>query len=74
MHELPQPRAAREDGGDLDHVSGGRLILGLGCGWHNPEYAAFGYPIDHKVSRFAEALEVIVPLIRTGVSPIRAAT
>ena len=50
----------------LDHVSGGRLILGLGAGWHDPEFVAFGYPTDHKVSRFAEALAVITSLIRTG--------
>jgi alkanesulfonate monooxygenase SsuD/methylene tetrahydromethanopterin reductase-like flavin-dependent oxidoreductase (luciferase family) len=50
----------------LDEVSGGRLILGLGCGWHDPEYVAFGYPTDRKVSRFAEALEVVTSLIRTG--------
>jgi alkanesulfonate monooxygenase SsuD/methylene tetrahydromethanopterin reductase-like flavin-dependent oxidoreductase (luciferase family) len=47
-----------------DEVSGGRLILGLGCGWHEPEYRAFGYPFDHRVGRFEEALRVIVPLIR----------
>jgi alkanesulfonate monooxygenase SsuD/methylene tetrahydromethanopterin reductase-like flavin-dependent oxidoreductase (luciferase family) len=45
-------------------VADGRLILGLGCGWHEPEYGAFGYPFDHRVGRFAEALEVIVPLLR----------
>ena len=50
----------------LDHVSGGRLTLGVGAGWHDPEYDAFGYPPDRKVSRFAEALEVIVALIREG--------
>jgi alkanesulfonate monooxygenase SsuD/methylene tetrahydromethanopterin reductase-like flavin-dependent oxidoreductase (luciferase family) len=50
----------------LDHVSGGRLILGLGCGWHNPEFEAFGYPTDHKVGRFEEALTVIRGLIREG--------
>lgn len=48
----------------LDVVSGGRLILGLGCGWHDPEYEAFGLPIDHRVGRFAEALEIIVRLLR----------
>jgi len=47
-----------------DEVAGGRLILGLGCGWHEPEYEAFGYPFDHRVGRFEEALRIIVPLIR----------
>jgi alkanesulfonate monooxygenase SsuD/methylene tetrahydromethanopterin reductase-like flavin-dependent oxidoreductase (luciferase family) len=47
-----------------DDVSGGRLILGLGCGWHEPEYEAFGYPFDHRVGRFAEALAIIAPLVR----------
>ena len=50
----------------LDDVSSGRLILGIGCGWHDPEYEAFGYPTDHKVSRFEEALAVIGSLIRDG--------
>ena len=50
----------------LDHVSGGRLILGVGSGWHDPEYDAFGYPTDHKVSRFEESLAVITSLIRDG--------
>ena len=50
----------------LDHVSDGRLILGVGCGWHDPEYDAFGYPTDHKVGRFEEALTVIRTLIRDG--------
>jgi alkanesulfonate monooxygenase SsuD/methylene tetrahydromethanopterin reductase-like flavin-dependent oxidoreductase (luciferase family) len=50
----------------LDHVSGGRLTLGIGCGWHDPEYEAFGYPTDHKVGRFEEALTVIRGLIREG--------
>ena len=44
----------------LDDVAGGRLILGLGCGWHEPEYTAFGYPFDHRVGRFDEQLQVIV--------------
>ena len=50
----------------LDEVSAGRLVLGLGCGWHAPEFEAFGYEFEHRVSQFAEALEVIVPLLRTG--------
>ena len=49
---------------ELDEVSGGRLILGLGCGWHRPEFDAFGYPFDHRVGRFEEGLEILVPLLR----------
>jgi FMNH2-dependent dimethyl sulfone monooxygenase len=50
--------------GTLDDLSGGRLILGLGSGWHEAEYRAFGFPFDHRVSRFAEDLEVIARLLR----------
>jgi alkanesulfonate monooxygenase SsuD/methylene tetrahydromethanopterin reductase-like flavin-dependent oxidoreductase (luciferase family) len=50
----------------LDTISDGRLILGVGCGWHKPEFDAFGFPFDHRVSRFEEALQVLVPLLRTG--------
>ncbi len=50
----------------LDAISGGRLILGLGCGWHEPEYTAFGYPFDHRVTRLDEALRIIGPLLREG--------
>jgi probable F420-dependent oxidoreductase len=47
----------------LDALSDGRLVLGLGCGWHDPEYAAMGLPVDHRVGRFEEALEVITRLL-----------
>ncbi|MGH2561589.1 MAG: LLM class flavin-dependent oxidoreductase [Thermomicrobiales bacterium] len=50
----------------LDEVSGGRIILGLGCGWHEPEFDAFGLPFDHRVDRFEEACEIIVPLVKEG--------
>lgn len=50
----------------VDEISGGRLVLGLGAGWHEPEYDAFGYPFDHRVSRFAEAIAIIHPLLRTS--------
>jgi probable F420-dependent oxidoreductase len=50
----------------LDEVSQGRLILGLGAGWNKPEYDAFGYPFDHRVDRFVEALQIIRPLLKQG--------
>jgi FMNH2-dependent dimethyl sulfone monooxygenase len=47
-----------------DLVSGGRVTLGIGAGWHDPEYVAFGYPTDHRVDRFEEGLRIIGPLLR----------
>jgi len=50
----------------LDEVSDGRLVLGIGAGWHEPEYHAFGFPFDHRVGRLEEALQILVPLLREG--------
>jgi alkanesulfonate monooxygenase SsuD/methylene tetrahydromethanopterin reductase-like flavin-dependent oxidoreductase (luciferase family) len=50
----------------IDEISGGRFILGLGAGWHEPEYEMFGYPFDHRVSRFAEAIAIIQPFLHKG--------
>lgn len=50
----------------VDEISGGRVILGLGAGYYEREYSAFGYPYDHRVSRFEEALRIIAPLLREG--------
>ena len=47
-------------------ISGDRLILGLGAGWHEPEYRAFGFPFDHRVDRFAESIEIAATLLREG--------
>ncbi len=50
----------------VDEVSQGRLILGIGAGWNEPEYQAFGLPFDHRVGRFEEALQILKPLLREG--------
>jgi alkanesulfonate monooxygenase SsuD/methylene tetrahydromethanopterin reductase-like flavin-dependent oxidoreductase (luciferase family) len=50
----------------VDEISGGRLILGLGSGYHKPEYDAFGFPFDYKVSRFEEAIQIVSGLLRGG--------
>jgi alkanesulfonate monooxygenase SsuD/methylene tetrahydromethanopterin reductase-like flavin-dependent oxidoreductase (luciferase family) len=50
----------------LDEISGGRVILGLGAGWNKPEYDQFGFPFDHRYSRFEEAIQIIHPLLREG--------
>src|SRR5262245_52856257 len=49
-----------------DEVSGGRLILGVGAGWNEPEYRAFGLPFDHRVDRFEEALQILAALLHEG--------
>ena len=43
----------------IDEVSGGRFVLGLGAGWNETEYRAFGLPYDHRVSRFEESFEIV---------------
>jgi alkanesulfonate monooxygenase SsuD/methylene tetrahydromethanopterin reductase-like flavin-dependent oxidoreductase (luciferase family) len=48
----------------LDEISGGRFVLGLGSGWHQPEFDAFGFEFQRRVSVFEDSLEVIVPLLR----------
>ena len=50
----------------IDEISGGRLVLGLGAGWNEAEYRAFGFPFDHRVSRFEEAFTIIRTLLATG--------
>jgi len=50
----------------LQEISADRLVLGLGCGWHQPEFDAFGLPFDERVGRFAEQLVIISDMLRTG--------
>ena len=50
----------------VDAISGGRLVLGLGAGWNEREYTAFGFPYDKRVSRFEEAFTIVRELVRTG--------
>jgi alkanesulfonate monooxygenase SsuD/methylene tetrahydromethanopterin reductase-like flavin-dependent oxidoreductase (luciferase family) len=50
----------------LDEISGGRVILGLGAGDELDEFQTFGFPSDHLVSRFAEAVTVIHGLFHHG--------
>ncbi|MFL5760691.1 MAG: LLM class flavin-dependent oxidoreductase [Thermomicrobiales bacterium] len=50
----------------VDDICDGRLILGLGAGWNEHEYHVFGYPFDHRVDRFEEAIQIIHSLLKTG--------
>jgi probable F420-dependent oxidoreductase len=44
-------------------IAGGRFVLGLGAGWNEEEFRAFGLPFDHRVSRFEESFTVIRGLL-----------
>jgi probable F420-dependent oxidoreductase len=60
----PAVLAKRAD--TIDEISGGRLVLGLGAGWNETEFRAFGVPFDHRIARFEEAFTIIRSLLRDG--------
>lgn len=46
----------------IDHLSRGRLTLGLGAGWHRSEYEAHGYPFppgEERIDRLAETIQIL---------------
>ena len=47
----------------IDHLSGGRMVLGLGAGWQLNEHAAYGFDLTGRVSRFDEAIQVVRELL-----------
>src|SRR6188768_1365569 len=60
------PAMLAKQAATVDAISGGRLIMGLGAGWNEREYKAFGFPYDHRVSRFEEAFTIVRSLLRDG--------
>jgi alkanesulfonate monooxygenase SsuD/methylene tetrahydromethanopterin reductase-like flavin-dependent oxidoreductase (luciferase family) len=61
-----QPAMLAKQAATVDAISGGRLILGLGAGWNEREFRAFGFPFDHRISRFEEAFTIVRRLLREG--------
>jgi alkanesulfonate monooxygenase SsuD/methylene tetrahydromethanopterin reductase-like flavin-dependent oxidoreductase (luciferase family) len=60
------PALLAKQAATIDEISGGRLILGLGAGWNETEFRAFGIPFDHRVDRFEEAFTIIRTLLQEG--------
>ncbi len=60
------PALLAKQASTIDEISGGRLILGLGAGWNETEFRAFGFPFDHRIDRFEESFTIIRTLLREG--------
>ena len=58
-----EPAMLAKQAATVDAISGGRLVVGLGAGWNEREYRAFGFAYDQRVSRFEEAFEIIRRLL-----------
>jgi probable F420-dependent oxidoreductase len=57
----------------LDALSGGRFELGIGAGWFEEEFEAFGYPfgtVGERFARLQEALEVLAAFAAGGDDPV----
>lgn len=60
------PALLAKQAATIDEISGGRFVLGLGAGWNETEFRAYGYPFDHRVDRFEEAFTIVRTLLAEG--------
>ena len=56
---LYHPLDVAEAAAQVDHISGGRVVLGVGAGYRRYEADAVGVPFDHRVSRMTESIEIL---------------
>jgi len=57
------PGALARMAASIDELSGGRFIFGIGAGWNEAEFRAFGVPFDRLASRFEESFEIVRRLL-----------
>jgi probable F420-dependent oxidoreductase len=60
------PAVLAKTAATVDEISGGRLVLGVGAGWNQVEFEAFGLPYDRRFARFAEAFTIVRTLLKEG--------
>ena len=61
----------------VDHISGGRAVLGIGAGWLEAEHSAYGFPFYDTRTRLdllAEQIEIVHRSWSSGASRSRAST
>jgi len=63
-HAFRQVVQLAREASALAEIAAGRFVLGLGTGWHKPEFDALGLPFDHLVSRLEEGFEPLRGLLR----------
>src|ERR687892_877490 len=65
-NDLRNPALVAKMAATLDRLSGGRLDLGMGAGWYEPEFRAAGIPFDPpgtRIRRLGEAAEIVTRLL-----------
>lgn len=65
-NDLRNPALLAKMAVSLDLLSGGRLDVGMGAGWYEPEFVAAGIPFDSagtRIERLGEAVEIVRALL-----------
>jgi probable F420-dependent oxidoreductase len=65
------PALLAKQAATLQEISGGRVLLGLGAGWYEPEHRALGLPFDRRIGRLEESAAILRELLETGTSSYR---
>lgn len=68
-NDLRHPVVLAQELASIDRLSGGRLIIGLGAGWNEPEYRALGVPFEaagRRIGRLEESVQVLKALFADG--------
>ncbi|GAC1673724.1 MAG: LLM class F420-dependent oxidoreductase [Candidatus Limnocylindrales bacterium] len=60
------PALLAKQAATIDEIADGRFVFGLGAGWNETEFRAFGFPYDQRIARFGEAFTIIRTLLQDG--------
>jgi probable F420-dependent oxidoreductase len=60
------PALLAKQAATVDEIAGGRFVFGVGAGWNEAEFRAFGFPYDQRIARFEEAFTIVRTLLQDG--------